>query len=100
MCEYCKKLVMECTHSDMSNDCILNLIGHREGSRAFTVACHECGEVLYEGIDLIPLETLTSKYKGNCPACNSQLSITPKTIERITVSNKSYSPRNWKNTGI
>jgi hypothetical protein len=50
-------------------------------SLGFTVVCHGCGEFLYEGIEMIPIYRLLSKYDGRCPACNRKLSATPKTIE-------------------
>ncbi len=50
-------------------------------SLGFSVVCHGCGEVLYEGRDMIPIYRLMSKYDGRCPACSRKLSATPKTIE-------------------
>ncbi len=47
---------------------------------AFSVVCHECGEVLYEGRDMIPLYRLRAKCDGRCPACGRKLSINPLSI--------------------
>jgi hypothetical protein len=48
---------------------------------SFTIVCHGCGHILYEGRDMIPIYRLMSKLDGRCPACNRKLSATPKEIE-------------------
>jgi hypothetical protein len=53
----------------------------REINLGFTVVCHGCGEILYEGRDMIPIYRLMIMHEGRCPSCNRKLSITPKKIE-------------------
>ncbi|UCC57657.1 MAG: hypothetical protein JSW14_04550 [Candidatus Bathyarchaeum sp.] len=48
---------------------------------AFTVVCHRCGEILYEGKDMISLYRLRAKCNGRCPVCEKQLSISPLSIK-------------------
>jgi uncharacterized protein with PIN domain len=47
----------------------------------FKVVCQKCGQVLYEGRDMIPIYRLRAKLDNRCPACNRKLSATPKNIE-------------------
>jgi ribosomal protein S27E len=44
------------------------------------VVCHGCGEVLYEGRDMVPLYRLKAKYDGRCPACGKKLANNPQSI--------------------
>jgi len=46
----------------------------------FSVVCHVCGEILYEGRDLIPLYRLRIKTDGKCPGCGRKLSVDPLSI--------------------
>jgi predicted methyltransferase len=47
---------------------------------AFTVGCHGCGEILYEGRDMIPFYRLRAKCDNKCPACGRKLAINPLSI--------------------
>ncbi|UCC58924.1 MAG: hypothetical protein JSW14_03225 [Candidatus Bathyarchaeum sp.] len=47
----------------------------------FSVVCYGCGQILYEGRDMIPLYRLRAKCNGRCPVCEKQLSISPLSIE-------------------
>ncbi|MEJ2240862.1 MAG: hypothetical protein P8Y18_01785 [Candidatus Bathyarchaeota archaeon] len=47
----------------------------------FSVVCHECGAVLYEGWDMIPLYRLRNKTDGKCPNCGRRLSLRPLSIQ-------------------
>ena len=46
----------------------------------FSVVCHICGQILYEGNDLIPLYRLRRKTDGKCPGCGRKLSVDPLSI--------------------
>jgi len=46
----------------------------------FSVVCYGCGEVLYEGRDMIPLYRLRTKLDARCPACGRKLAIKPQSI--------------------
>jgi transposase len=43
----------------------------------FSVVCHVCGEILYEGRDMIPLYRLRRKTDGKCPCCGRRLAADP-----------------------
>jgi hypothetical protein len=47
----------------------------------FTVVCHGCGKLLYEGRDLIPLYRLRRRTDGKCPAFGRKLGVDPIKIE-------------------
>jgi hypothetical protein len=47
----------------------------------FSVVCHGCGKLLYEGRDLIPLYCLRRRTDGKCPVCGRKLGVDPKSIE-------------------
>ena len=47
----------------------------------FSVVCHECGQILYEGRDMIPLYRLRIKTDGKCPSCGRRLGIRPLSID-------------------
>ena len=47
----------------------------------FSVVCHECGHVLYEGTDMISLYRLRRKTDGKCPMCKRKLAICPMSID-------------------
>lgn len=47
----------------------------------FTVVCHGCGHVLYQGIDIIPFYKLRSQLEGKCPSCERKLAIRPVTVK-------------------
>jgi hypothetical protein len=47
----------------------------------FSVVCHGCGKLLYEGRDLIPLYRLRRRTDGKCPACGIKLGVDPISIE-------------------
>jgi len=41
----------------------------------FSVVCHRCGQILYEGRDMIHLYRLRRKTDRKCPGCGGKLSI-------------------------
>ena len=45
------------------------------------VTCHECGYVLYEGIEVKPPDELLHQYDGKCPKCGRKLSIVPLNVD-------------------
>lgn len=45
------------------------------------VVCHNCGFVLYEGLDLKPPDEIVQSYDGKCPKCGKKLSFIPKDVE-------------------
>jgi len=47
----------------------------------FSVVCHDCGKLLHEGRDLIPLYRLRRKTDGKCPDCGIKLSVHPLSIK-------------------
>ena len=48
---------------------------------SFTVVCHGCGKILYEGRDMIPLYRLRRKTDGKCPYYKRRLSIDPMSVK-------------------
>ena len=46
----------------------------------FSVVCHGCGKLLYEGRDLVPLYRLRRRTDDKCPACGRKLAIRPLSI--------------------
>jgi len=46
----------------------------------FSVVCHGCRKLLYQGRDLIPLYRLRRRTDGRCPGCGRKLSIRPLSI--------------------
>ncbi len=55
---------------------------------AFIVVCHGCGEVLYEGRDMIPLYRLKAKHNGKCPKCGRKLANKPQNITLQPIEEK------------
>ena len=47
---------------------------------ALRLVCHECGKILYEGRDMIPIYMLRKRTEEKCPSCNRKLSIEPLKI--------------------
>jgi NAD-dependent SIR2 family protein deacetylase len=47
----------------------------------FSIVCHECGQVLYEGEKMILLYKLRNEIDNKCPNCKRKLSLKPLTIE-------------------
>jgi DNA-directed RNA polymerase subunit RPC12/RpoP len=45
------------------------------------ILCHQCGTVLYEGIELKPPDEIIQKYNGKCPKCGRKLSVIPANVE-------------------
>lgn len=45
------------------------------------VICHECGDVLYEGVEIKAPDEIISEYDGKCPNCRKTLSSIPKNFE-------------------
>ncbi|MEM3442242.1 MAG: hypothetical protein QW667_00515 [Candidatus Bathyarchaeia archaeon] len=45
------------------------------------VTCHECGYVLYEGVELKPPDEILHQHNGKCPACGRKLSLIPINVE-------------------
>ncbi len=45
------------------------------------VVCHECGFVLYEGVELKPPDEIVQSHDGKCPKCGKKLSFVPKDVE-------------------
>ena len=43
----------------------------------FSVMCHSCGHVLYDGFDMIPLYRLRRETDGRCPNCKRKLAVHP-----------------------
>ena len=50
-------------------------------SLVFSVVCHGCGELLYEGRDMIPLWRLRRRTEGKCPGCGRKLGVRPLKVE-------------------
>ena len=46
----------------------------------FIVICHKCGQLLYEGKDMIPLYRLRCKTDGRYPNYNRKLALRPLSI--------------------
>jgi len=46
----------------------------------FSIVCHSCGYVLYDGFDMIPLYKLRREIDGRCPNCKRKLAIRPLSI--------------------
>ena len=60
----------------------LVFLDHVSGSiLGFSVVCHGCGKLLYEGRDLIPLYRLRRRTDGKCPVCGRKLGVDPLSIE-------------------
>jgi DNA-directed RNA polymerase subunit RPC12/RpoP len=47
----------------------------------FSVVCHECGKVLYDGRDMIQLYKLRREIDNKCPNCKRRLALEPIKIE-------------------
>ena len=47
----------------------------------FSVVCHECGQVLYDGRDMIQLYKLRREIDNKCPGCGRRLALEPIKIE-------------------
>jgi hypothetical protein len=45
------------------------------------VACHGCGHILYQGLDIKPPDEISQMYNGKCPQCGRTLSIIPTTVQ-------------------
>jgi len=45
------------------------------------VTCHECGHILYEGIEVKPPDEILHQYDGKCPKCGRKLSIIPLNVD-------------------
>jgi hypothetical protein len=45
------------------------------------VGCHRCGEVLYEGVEMIPFYRLMSEFDGRVTSCKRRLLFPPMMIE-------------------
>jgi hypothetical protein len=56
----------------------------------FTAVCHECGEILYEGMDVISLYPLRAKYDCRCPACGRKTHTTPLSITHLNQLKSKY----------
>jgi rRNA maturation endonuclease Nob1 len=47
----------------------------------FTIVCHGCGKLLYEGREMIPLYRLRKRTYDKCPSCGRTLAFHPLSIE-------------------
>lgn len=45
------------------------------------ILCHQCGAILYEGLELKPPDEIIQKYNGKCPKCGRKLSVIPANVE-------------------
>lgn len=45
------------------------------------VLCHDCGFVIYEGLDLKPPDEILRQNEGKCPKCGKKLSSLPIKVE-------------------
>jgi DNA-directed RNA polymerase subunit RPC12/RpoP len=45
------------------------------------VVCHDCKQVLYEGVELRPPDEIIQQYGGKCPKCGRKLSLLPLDVE-------------------
>jgi hypothetical protein len=45
------------------------------------VACHGCGHILYQGLDIKPPDEISQMYNGKCPQCSRTLSIIPTMVQ-------------------
>ena len=70
------------------------------------VVCGECGRKLYEGEDIISVDTLIRKLKGRCPNCGKELRLRAENIKveglprRRTHKHGSHSTPKTKNSAI
>ncbi len=55
----------------------------------FSIVCHGCGNVLYDGNDMIPLYRLRRKIDGRCPSCKRKLAVRPLSISFSEIVEKS-----------
>jgi len=51
---------------------------------AQTVRCSKCGKVLYQGMDLKPIDEIIKSYNGKCPQCGKALSPPGMTDKAVT----------------
>jgi len=45
------------------------------------IICRKCGEVLYNGLELLPPEDVIRKYDEKCPKCGSKLRFKSEDVE-------------------
>lgn len=46
-----------------------------------SIVCNGCGNVLYDGVDIIPFYKLRQEIDNKCPKCKRKLAIRPITVE-------------------
>jgi hypothetical protein len=45
------------------------------------IICHDCENILYNGIDLIHFFKLRAELDGKCPKCDRKLSVRPVNVK-------------------
>ena len=59
----------------------------------FSVVCHGCGKLLYEGKEMIPLYRLRYRTDGKCPECKRKLGVRPLSIEFVLIDKLKWMKR-------
>ncbi len=67
--------------SFISCDVSISMLDDGSGMMPQKVVCHNCGSILYEGLDLKPPDEIIQSYDGKCPKCGKKLSFIPKDVE-------------------